>query len=363
MRRLTVFLLVFLLLSTFAYAHPGSTNGDGGHMDRSTGEYHYHHGYSAHSHDGGVCPYDYDDQTGSTSGYSSGGGFSSSPLYYRTTANVNMRSSASSSSSIIQTIPSGKRVKYASGYSGNWIRVSYSGKTGWVYGEYLVKYKTVATVRPTAKPTVQPTATPKPTQPVRKELLPMTFTNILLFIGIGFALGLVILFIYRRNVNDREDKMRQNAHKQANEAFASGKQATLDTLRDFKTQLDKWQKELCENELSFRKKEAAFLEEASRLKEELPPMESIVNVKIADGYYYRSLYHRTDSSCLKYGKTVTLQTARELYLRPCKVCKPDEQVFLTPPSPTAQSKWDIVSLEKYLEQKKQDEDIHISYRN
>jgi hypothetical protein len=40
------------------------TDGNGGHYNSSTGEYHYHHGYPAHSHTNGVCPYEYDDKTG-----------------------------------------------------------------------------------------------------------------------------------------------------------------------------------------------------------------------------------------------------------------------------------------------------------
>lgn len=60
-----------LLLTSFASAHPGRTDASGGHWDNSTGEYHYHHGYPAHQHTNGVCPYDYDDQTGASSGSSS----------------------------------------------------------------------------------------------------------------------------------------------------------------------------------------------------------------------------------------------------------------------------------------------------
>ena len=41
-----------------AYAHPGRTDSAGGHYNRSTGKYHYHHGYSAHQHTNGECPYD-----------------------------------------------------------------------------------------------------------------------------------------------------------------------------------------------------------------------------------------------------------------------------------------------------------------
>lgn len=52
-----------LLLSccTVALAHPGDTDANGGHYDHSTGEYHYHHGYPAHQHTDGKCPYDFDD--------------------------------------------------------------------------------------------------------------------------------------------------------------------------------------------------------------------------------------------------------------------------------------------------------------
>lgn len=59
---------------TVATAHSGGTDGKGGHWNHSTGEYHYHHGYSAHQHINGICPYDFEDKTGSTSGSSSGGG-------------------------------------------------------------------------------------------------------------------------------------------------------------------------------------------------------------------------------------------------------------------------------------------------
>lgn len=66
------YLFVFLLLiPSIAFAHPGGTDANGGHYDRSTGEYHYHHGYEAHQHPNGICPYDYNDQTGIFSGSSS----------------------------------------------------------------------------------------------------------------------------------------------------------------------------------------------------------------------------------------------------------------------------------------------------
>jgi hypothetical protein len=49
-----------------ASAHSGSLDGKGGHRSTSTGDYHYHHGYPAHSHENGICPYNFDDKTNFT---------------------------------------------------------------------------------------------------------------------------------------------------------------------------------------------------------------------------------------------------------------------------------------------------------
>lgn len=73
MKKLAVFIALVGLLIVPALAHPGGTDYKGGHTDRSTGEYHYHHGYSAHDHVDGVCPYDFDDKTGEDSGSWGGG--------------------------------------------------------------------------------------------------------------------------------------------------------------------------------------------------------------------------------------------------------------------------------------------------
>lgn len=58
-----IFILSFWLFTPVSLAHPGRTDSYGGHYDYSVGEYHYHHGYSAHQHPNGICPYeiDYDD--------------------------------------------------------------------------------------------------------------------------------------------------------------------------------------------------------------------------------------------------------------------------------------------------------------
>lgn len=41
------FLLFFISVDCFCLAHPGRTDLNGGHYDRSTGEYHYHYGNSS----------------------------------------------------------------------------------------------------------------------------------------------------------------------------------------------------------------------------------------------------------------------------------------------------------------------------
>lgn len=72
MKRLIALFTVGVILSSLPIiAHPGRTDGDGGHYNRSSGEYHYHHGFSAHQHPDGICPYDYEDRTSHSSGSSS----------------------------------------------------------------------------------------------------------------------------------------------------------------------------------------------------------------------------------------------------------------------------------------------------
>lgn len=56
-KRIFLSILILIILFSFASAHPGRTDGNGGHYDRSTGEYHYHHGHPEHQHPNGTCPY------------------------------------------------------------------------------------------------------------------------------------------------------------------------------------------------------------------------------------------------------------------------------------------------------------------
>ena len=80
MKKASVLIMLILSVILFpvpASAHKGNTDAYGGHYDRSTGQYHYHHGYGAHQHtdtngDGVLdCPYDFKDMTNHTSGASS----------------------------------------------------------------------------------------------------------------------------------------------------------------------------------------------------------------------------------------------------------------------------------------------------
>lgn len=68
-----IFLLIILASISSAFAHSGRTDSNGGH--RSGSSYHYHHGYPAHQHTDGICPYDFDDQTN----HDSSSGVRSSP--------------------------------------------------------------------------------------------------------------------------------------------------------------------------------------------------------------------------------------------------------------------------------------------
>jgi hypothetical protein len=65
---LLLFLALLLIPSIAVYAHSGGTDSHGGHYDHSTGEYHYHHGYPAHQHPRGVCPYTDSSSSGNSSG-------------------------------------------------------------------------------------------------------------------------------------------------------------------------------------------------------------------------------------------------------------------------------------------------------
>lgn len=75
---LSIFIIVFSL-SVTSFAHSGGTDSKGGHYNGSS--YHYHHGYPAHQHTNGHCPYDFDDKTNYNSSSSSKTNFNNSKDY------------------------------------------------------------------------------------------------------------------------------------------------------------------------------------------------------------------------------------------------------------------------------------------
>lgn len=95
-------LLISLIIPVFA--HPGSLDANGGHYDRNTGEYHYHHGYSAHQHTNGECPYDFKDNANTE--YNPNTNSSSSSSSYKfsepTTRNQNKNSAKVSIFTVIK---------------------------------------------------------------------------------------------------------------------------------------------------------------------------------------------------------------------------------------------------------------------
>lgn len=66
---------------------------------------------------------------------------------YTTTTNLNLRNTNTTKGKILVTIPKGKLVAYIS-KSGNWFKVTYAGKTGWVSADYI-KVTSIKTTVPT----------------------------------------------------------------------------------------------------------------------------------------------------------------------------------------------------------------------
>lgn len=61
MKKSVCVIIAVIYIFSFAvicFAHSGRTDSNGGHYDSSSGEYHYHHGYPAHQHTNGICPYE-----------------------------------------------------------------------------------------------------------------------------------------------------------------------------------------------------------------------------------------------------------------------------------------------------------------
>lgn len=83
--KLLIAIILCLCLPVLVSAHPGRTDYYGGHYNHSEGEYHYHHGYSAHQHsdtngDGVLdCPYTFTGKPNSSENHSNSYTFKKSP--------------------------------------------------------------------------------------------------------------------------------------------------------------------------------------------------------------------------------------------------------------------------------------------
>lgn len=78
------------------------------------------------------------------------------PYYTTTKSSVNLRTTRSTASARVTTIPKGATV-IIHGVSGDWAQVTYQEKTGYCMTAYL---KLLTVVEPTAAPTAVPTSAP-----------------------------------------------------------------------------------------------------------------------------------------------------------------------------------------------------------
>ena len=77
----------------------------------------------------------------------------------KTTHNVNLRKSSTSSSQALKTIPKNTTLKAAAKASNGWYKVSYKGKTGYIAGGYAKRVGASAPATKEVNVTVQTTVT------------------------------------------------------------------------------------------------------------------------------------------------------------------------------------------------------------
>lgn len=79
---LITLLIILIILSTISLSHSGRTDSSGGH--NSPSGYHYHHGYPAHQHTNGICPYNYYNKNIYSSSENLNNNYNSNSAYYYT---------------------------------------------------------------------------------------------------------------------------------------------------------------------------------------------------------------------------------------------------------------------------------------
>lgn len=106
------FLIFFSFSTTPAFAHSGRTDSNGGHHDYNNvsglGNYHYHHGRSAHLHTNGICPYNSSSNTpksykNSSNSYNSNYSSNQNSSQNSRSDNPNKKESNDSSNNVVTT--------------------------------------------------------------------------------------------------------------------------------------------------------------------------------------------------------------------------------------------------------------------
>lgn len=307
MKRLVLVLCVLMMAASSALAHSGGTDSSGGHWNHKTGEYHYHHGYGAHQHPNGVCPYT-----------KKAAASSDKPMIYpddgeglKTTGNVNMRTGPGTDNRLVTTLTKGSSVVYQGQSSGRWHYVKYGAVYGWVYNDYLE----IDASRPAPTEEPEPTITEKPVKKQsKKEPAKLTFKTGLWLFAAGFIAGMVILARYSFKVHERE-RMLQQSIKRTSEAFLEGKNSALNEVREKEKHLA-FVAEF--NKDSFERYKA----EAEKIYASLPPADAYCRVIVANSGQGCQLYHRVGSKCVENGKEVPIFVANMLGLLWCPVCMP-----------------------------------------
>lgn len=267
MKKSLVFLLVAAIMLSFcALAHPGRTNSAGAHKDSSTGEYHYHHGYSAHLHTNGECPYDFKDRTGINSG----------------------TSGSSSSSTSTYTGPTNK----------------------WIVN----------------------TGSANSSSKSKEEVLPVTFGNIIMLIGAGFALGIVLLALYaRKKFNEIAELNRSHEATMKHEIEAAKREQRTALVTECNNAISKARAGVAEREklLDEQKNVQKRILASRDLRAILStPAELDLSkgVVFATGKLNGKYYHHDENCSMEHLLIpISMVSAEALELEPCFCCKTHER--------------------------------------
>lgn len=284
MRKIALIVLL-ALLCTSAYAHGGKTDSNGGHMNHATGEYHYHHGYSAHQHEDGVCPYDFDDKTNksSDSNWNNDNGVASVPT----------------------PMPAVKKEVFPMTIK-NIITIFFIGFGLGLVLLFIYHYKVNLKINKMEQDAANRELATKRDADIKINRIQQDAAN-------------------------RELAAKRDADAREKNAINQGKRLAEAALAEREVVLQNREARLNQQINQMKVEADKFIAEACHIKSSLPPKEEIIKVLISETPRVRYLYHRINSDCIKTGHKVYLQTAIELGLQPCKKCRPDQLDILEIP--------------------------------